>query len=163
MLDKAQALSDESSLPPMAGLRAGQVEGRPALTPYHAKYFAYELTKQSPSDSIQKLAATLVDAQVDLNPHQVEAALFAFRSPLSKGAILADEVGLGKTIEAGLVLSQKWAELQARFAVHSPARGEELGVCADPAWGGAGEYGAGGVGGEVWELVTGNSRRRCRF
>jgi SNF2 family DNA or RNA helicase len=50
------------------------------------------------------------DAQVDLNPHQVEAALFAFKSPLSKGAILADEVGLGKTIEAGIILSQLWAE-----------------------------------------------------
>ena len=69
------------------------------LTPYHAIYFAHELTKRSSSDSMQKLASTLVDAQVDLNPHQVEAALFAFRSPLSKGAILADEVGLGKTIE----------------------------------------------------------------
>lgn len=52
---------------------------------------------------MEKLAASLADAQVDLNPHQVEAALFAFRSPLSKGAILADEVGLGKTIEAGTV------------------------------------------------------------
>jgi hypothetical protein len=121
MLDKAQALSDESSLPPMAGLRDGQVEGRSALTPYHAKYFAYELTKQSPSDSIQKLAATLVDAQVDLNPHQVEAALFAFRSPLSKGAILADEVGLGKTIEAGLVISQKWAERKRRILIIAPS------------------------------------------
>jgi|GEM_PF-1208796 len=80
------------------------------LTPYHAKYFAFELTKRVASDSIEKLASALVDAKVDLNPHQVEAALFAFRSPLSKGAILADEVGLGKTIEAGLVLSQKWAE-----------------------------------------------------
>lgn len=72
------------------------------ITPYHAKYFAYELTKRSSSDSLQKLAFSLLDAQVDLNPHQVEAALFAFHSPLSKGAILADEVGLGKTIEAGL-------------------------------------------------------------
>lgn len=70
------------------------------ITPYHAKYFAYELTKRSSSNSIEKLAASLLDAQVDLNPHQVEAALFAFSSPLSKGAILADEVGLGKTIEA---------------------------------------------------------------
>ena len=41
----------------------------------------------------------LADAQMDLNPHRVEAALFAFRSPFSKGAILADEVGLGKTKE----------------------------------------------------------------
>ena len=80
------------------------------LTPYHAKYFAYELTRRYSSDSLQKLAASLSDAQVDLNPHQVEAALFAFRSPLSKGAILADEVGLGKTIEAGIVISQKWAD-----------------------------------------------------
>ncbi|HTN07153.1 SNF2-related protein [Agriterribacter sp.] len=91
------------------------------LTPYHAKYFAYELTKRSSSDSMQKLAATLVDAQVDLNPHQVEAALFAFRSPLSKGAILADEVGLGKTIEAGLVISQKWAECKRKILIITPA------------------------------------------
>src|SRR6266851_5098072 len=65
-------------------------------TAFHAKYFAHELTKRCASDSMEKLAASLADAQVDLNPHQVEAALFAFRSPLSKGAILADEVGLGK-------------------------------------------------------------------
>ena len=91
------------------------------LTNYHAKYFAYELTKQNSSDSMQKLASTLVDAQVDLNPHQVEAALFAFRSPLSKGAILADEVGLGKTIEAGLVISQKWAEQKRKILIVTPA------------------------------------------
>ena len=91
------------------------------LTPYHAKYIAYELTKRSASVSIQKLASTLVDAQVDLNPHQVEAALFAFRSPLSKGAIPADEVGLGKTIEAGLVISQKWAERKRKILIITPA------------------------------------------
>ncbi len=78
------------------------------ITAYHAKYFAHELTKRCPANSIEKLAGALVDAQVDLNPHQVEAALFAFRSPLAKGALLADEVGLGKTIEAGLILSQRW-------------------------------------------------------
>jgi ERCC4-related helicase len=91
------------------------------ITPYQAKYFAYELTKRSSSDSMQKLASTLVDAQVDLNPHQVSAALFAFRSPLSKGAILADEVGLGKTIEAGLVISQKWAERKRKIIIVTPA------------------------------------------
>lgn len=91
------------------------------ITPYHAKYFAYELTKRCPSDSMEKLASALVDAQVDLNPHQIEAALFAFRSPLSRGALLADEVGLGKTIEAGLVLSQKWAERKRRILVVTPA------------------------------------------
>src|SRR2546422_10388429 len=84
------------------------------LTDYHAKYFAHELTKRCPSDSAENLAGALVDAQVDLNPHQIEGALFAFRSPLSKGALLADEVGLGKTIEAGLGVSPKRAEGQRR-------------------------------------------------
>lgn len=85
------------------------------ITGYHAKYFAYELTKRCSSDSLEKLTASLFDAQVDLNPHQIDAALFAFQSPLSKGALLADEVGLGKTIEAGLILSQKWAERKRRI------------------------------------------------
>src|SRR3989339_499688 len=91
------------------------------ITPYHAKHFAFELTKRSSSDSLQKLASSLLDAQVDLNPHQVEAALFAFHSPLSKGAILADEVGLGKTIEAGLVISQKWAERKRKILIIVPS------------------------------------------
>lgn len=91
------------------------------ITAYHAKYFAYELTKRCASDSLEKLSATLSNAQVDLNPHQIEAALFAFRSPLSKGAILADEVGLGKTIEAGLVLSQKWAERKRKILLIVPS------------------------------------------
>jgi len=91
------------------------------ITPYHAKYYAYELTLRSSSDSIRKFATTLLDAQVDLNPHQVEAALFAFRSPLSNGAILADEVGLGKTIEAGLLISQKWAERKRRILIIVPS------------------------------------------
>jgi superfamily II DNA or RNA helicase len=91
------------------------------LTAYHAKYFAHELTKRCASDSVEKLAAALSDAQVDLNPHQVEAALFAFRNPFSRGAILADEVGLGKTIEAGLLISQKWAERKRRILVIVPA------------------------------------------
>ncbi len=91
------------------------------ITDYHAKYFAYELTKRCASDSLEKLSSTLSNAQVDLNPHQIEAALFAFRSPLSKGAILADEVGLGKTIEAGLVLSQKWAERKRKILLIVPS------------------------------------------
>jgi hypothetical protein len=92
-----------------------------SLTHYHARYFAHELTKRSSSDNVDKLASALSDAQVDLNPHQIEAALFAFRSPLSKGAILADEVGLGKTIEAGILLAQHWAERRRTLLVICPA------------------------------------------
>lgn len=91
------------------------------LTDYHAKYFAYELTKRCSSDSLEKLAGAFAGTQVDLNPHQVDAALFAFNSPLSKGALLADEVGLGKTIEAGLVISQKWAERKRRILIITPS------------------------------------------
>lgn len=92
-----------------------------SLTPYHAKYFAHELTKRYSSNSLEKFTASLSDAQVDLNPHQVDAALFAFQSPLSKGAVLADEVGLGKTIEAGIVISQKWAERKRKILIIAPA------------------------------------------
>lgn len=92
-----------------------------AITDHQAKYFAHELTRRFPSDSEARLAGALVDAVVDLNPHQVDAALFAFRSPLAKGALLADEVGLGKTIEAGLVISQRWAERKRKILVVTPA------------------------------------------
>ncbi len=91
------------------------------LTDYHAKYFAHELTKRCSSDSLEKLAGAVAGARVDLNPHQVDAALFAFHSPLSKGALIADEVGLGKTIEAGLVISQKWAERKRRILIIVPS------------------------------------------
>jgi len=91
------------------------------MTEYHASYFAHELSKRHSINDSEKLATALADAQVDLNPHQLDAALFAFRSPLSKGSILADEVGLGKTIEAGLVISQKWAEKKRRILIITPA------------------------------------------
>lgn len=91
------------------------------LTPYHAKYFAYDLQKRRSSNDIGKLTASLQDAQVDLNPHQIDAALFAFKSPLSKGAVLADEVGLGKTIEAGIILSQQWAERKRKLLIICPS------------------------------------------
>ena len=91
------------------------------ITTYQAKYLANYLTRRLPADDINKLTASLQDAQVDLTPHQVEAALFAFKSPLSKGAILADEVGLGKTIEAGIILSQHWAEHKRKLLIICPA------------------------------------------
>ncbi|MGQ0764989.1 MAG: DEAD/DEAH box helicase [Gemmatimonadota bacterium] len=91
------------------------------ITDHQAKYLAHELTRRFPAGSDARLAGALVDAEVDLNPHQVDAALFAFNSPLSKGALLADEVGLGKTIEAGLVILQRWAERKRRILVVTPA------------------------------------------
>jgi ERCC4-related helicase len=91
------------------------------ITDYQAKYIAHDLTRRRSSDSSERLAVAVAGAQVDVNPHQVDAALFAFASPLSKGALLADEVGLGKTIEAGLVISQRWAEGKRRILIVVPA------------------------------------------
>ncbi|HNW61328.1 MAG TPA: SNF2-related protein [bacterium] len=90
-------------------------------TAFHAKFFAHALSQHYHGDLLGKISHSLFDARVDLNPHQLEAALFAMRSPLSKGVILADEVGLGKTIEAGLVLCQYWAERRRRLLIISPA------------------------------------------
>jgi len=90
------------------------------ITSYHAKYYAYELTRQG-GVGVERLSRSLFDACVDLNPHQIEAALFAVRSPVSKGVLLADEVGLGKTIEAGLVLCEYWAERKRKLLVICPA------------------------------------------
>ena len=65
-------------------------------SPHQLAYFAYQLTRRAAADSMDSMAGALLDAQVDLNPHQIDAALFATSNPLSKGVILADEVGLGK-------------------------------------------------------------------
>ena len=95
--------------------------GKQLLTQHQSQYVAWLLTRRAAGDSVESLASTLVDSQVDLNPHQVDAALFACRNPLSRGVILADEVGLGKTIEAGLVVSQRWAERRRRILIIVPA------------------------------------------
>jgi ERCC4-related helicase len=92
-----------------------------SITQYQSQYFAWLLTRRAASDSVDFLASTLVNSQVDLNPHQVEAAVFACQNPLSRGVILADEVGLGKTIEAGLVISQRWAERRRQILIIGPA------------------------------------------
>lgn len=91
------------------------------ITAYHAKYFAHELSIQHANQGVDRLSQSLFDASVDLNPHQIEAALFALSNPLNKGVVLADEVGLGKTIEASLVLCQYWAERKRKLLIICPA------------------------------------------
>lgn len=90
-------------------------------TAHHAKYYAWELTRRRRGDDVDRISQSLFDASVDLNPHQIDAALFALSNPLTKGVVLADEVGLGKTIEAALVLCQYWAERRRRLLVICPA------------------------------------------
>lgn len=88
-------------------------------TRYQSGYLAHWLSLEGAADDA--LTQTIAGAKVDMNPHQVDAALFALASPLSNGVILADEVGLGKTIEASLVLAQKWAERKRHLLLIVPA------------------------------------------
>lgn len=89
------------------------------FTPYQSAYFAHWLTQSGRID--HQVSRTMASARVDMNPHQIEAACFALKSPLEKGVLLADEVGLGKTIEASLVIAQKWAEGKKHILLVTPA------------------------------------------
>lgn len=75
------------------------------FTSHHSAFLAHRITLEGRGEDA--FAKSLSTARVETKPHQVDAALFALHSPLSNGVILADEVGLGKTIEAGLVMAQR--------------------------------------------------------
>jgi superfamily II DNA or RNA helicase len=91
-----------------------------APTRFHARIDAEERSLKG-GDGSRRVARALDHARVDLNPHQVEAAAFALESLDRGGCVLADEVGLGKTIEAGIVLAQLRSEGRARLLVLTPA------------------------------------------
>lgn len=92
-----------------------------SINAYQAKYYAHELQRSYANDHVGKLAGLLFDAQVEPKPHQIDAALFALQTPYLNGVILADEVGLGKTIEAGIVITQYWAERKRRILIIAPS------------------------------------------
>ncbi len=91
------------------------------LTAYQSKYYAHELLRSYSNAHVGKLAGLLFDAQVEPKPHQIDAALFALQTPYLPGVILADEVGLGKTIEAGIVITQYWAERKRQILIITPS------------------------------------------
>ena len=85
------------------------------------KYWAYEILSGGNKDETATLVSALSASQIDLNPHQIEAALFALNTSSDLGVILADEVGLGKTIEAGIVASEYFARGLKKQIVITPA------------------------------------------
>ncbi len=91
------------------------------ITRFHAKYYASLLSRHAVGGDIDSISQSLLSSTVDINPHQIDAALFAFKSPFNKGVVLADEVGLGKTIEAGLVLCQYWSMGKKKIIIVCPA------------------------------------------
>ena len=86
-----------------------------------AKYFANQLALKRSGSEVERIGTTLYSSKIELTPHQIQAALFAFKSPLDKGVILADEVGLGKTIEAGIVIAQNKYEKDEKVLIVAPA------------------------------------------
>jgi superfamily II DNA or RNA helicase len=100
---------------------AGSESDSSFITAYQSKYYAHELLRSYSNDHVGKLAGLLFDAQVEPKPHQIDAALFALQTPYLPGVILADEVGLGKTIEAGIVITQYWAERKRRILIIAPS------------------------------------------
>ncbi len=99
---------------------APAAEKKSVLTRFHERLLAEELTMRS-ADARSRVTRALSEAKVDLNPHQVEAAVFALDSLSRGGCMLADEVGLGKTIEAGIAIAQLVAEGKQRILVLTPA------------------------------------------
>ncbi|HYH97317.1 MAG TPA: SNF2-related protein [Hyalangium sp.] len=118
-MEVARGLRVEVEVSAATAARGEAEPGRP-LTPFHERLLSEELTLRS-ADSHQRMANALSEAKVDLNPHQVEAAAFALDSLSRGGCMLADEVGLGKTIEAGLAIGQLIAEGKNRILILAPA------------------------------------------
>ena len=86
------------------------------------KYWSYQLTLKNNDRNITDLTLTLSDAKIDLLPHQISAVEDALRSlKENNGVILADEVGLGKTIEAGIIISRLWQMGKRRILIITPA------------------------------------------
>jgi SNF2 family DNA or RNA helicase len=75
---------------------------------------AEELVRLRRAGDQSRFAASQRQGHIDPNPHQIDAVIFALKRIPEGGCILADEVGLGKTIEAGLVIAQLLAEGSAR-------------------------------------------------
>src|SRR6202158_1794701 len=75
------------------------------LHAFNQRILADDLVSVRRPDDRERYAAAQRQARIDPNPHQIDAVIFALRRLREGGCILADEVGLGETIEAGLVIA----------------------------------------------------------
>lgn len=124
-----------TELPPLADfLAAHELEPH---TMFRLRLQAEELTRRRPTSDFDSMESLESSRDTQLLPHQIHAAHFAVSNPMLKGVAFFDEVGLGKTIEAAMVvkelvyrgcrniliiasrsLCQQWAgELRERFAM----------------------------------------------
>jgi superfamily II DNA or RNA helicase len=124
-----------TTLPSLADFLAAQ-ELEPCNM-FRLRLQAEELTRRRPTSDFDSMESLESSRDTQLLPHQIHAAHFAVSNPMLKGVAFFDEVGLGKTIEAAMVvkelvyrgcrniliiasrsLCQQWAgELRERFAM----------------------------------------------
>src|SRR5215210_3183152 len=88
--------------------------------PIQRRYLAEQIVRLRRADEEERYASSQRQGRIDPNPHQIDAVIFALKRIPEGGCILADEVGLGKTIEAGLVLAQLLAEGMRRILLIVP-------------------------------------------
>src|SRR4249919_4341830 len=91
-----------------------------SLNVIQRRLLAEDLVRLRRPDEQRRYASSQRQGRVDPNPHQIDAVVFALRRIPEGGCILADEVGLGKTIEAGLIISQLMAEGATRILIIVP-------------------------------------------
>ncbi|MCH9682534.1 MAG: hypothetical protein K0V04_13945, partial [Deltaproteobacteria bacterium] len=91
-----------------------------ASHPIRRRYLAEAMVRLRRADEQPRYVASQRAGRIDPNPHQIDAVIFALQRLPQGGCILADEVGLGKTIEAGLVIAQRRAEGAHRVLLITP-------------------------------------------
>lgn len=87
---------------------------------YHMLYYTNKLKFVEKTALANSLIPIYAGTEIEIYPHQIAAACFALHSPYSKGVILNDETGLGKTEEALLIVSEKWIERRRKIIIISP-------------------------------------------
>ena len=92
------------------------------MHPIFLKYWAHQLTHRGEDGGASNLALTLNDIRINPIPYQISAVSRALKTLREhNGAILADEVGLGKTIEAGIIIHQHWQQGKRKILIVVPA------------------------------------------
>ena len=113
-IEEVNIAPDEGKVSPLDRLKAGQIGS--------TKWFnLYKQLSEAYSDFQGGKSYGFVGPKINIIPHQLDVAQQVLNMPLPR-ALLADEVGLGKTIEAGLVIHQLIASGRAqRILICTPA------------------------------------------
>lgn len=68
------------------------------ITDYHSQLYANELTLRAPSGTIERFAGALMNSRIDLNPHQVDAAVLRLNRDFLRVQFLPTKLVLVKQL-----------------------------------------------------------------